>query len=52
MLTMISVPQIDLLEDIKKTYESDFEVQILFHKWEWNELNSKYTIRDGLLYYK
>lgn len=51
-MTLISIPHIYLLEDMKTTYGNDPELQVLLQKWEHKEVNQKYTVRDGLLYFK
>lgn len=54
-VTIVSVSQIELLEELKLNYDGDLEIQTLLQKWERKELNSldpRFTVKDGLLYYK
>lgn len=52
MVTLVSIPQLQLLQELKQKLEDDHVVQELLLEWERNELNQKYTVKEGVLYYK
>lgn len=52
MLIMISVPKLELLEELRQLYVYDKAVQALVQKYHNQELGPKYSYWDGLLYYK
>lgn len=51
-LAMILVSKLDILEELKGSYLVDLELQVLLRKIKKNEQGSKYSMRDGLLYYE
>lgn len=51
-LTMVFVPTLELLEEVKQHYSEDASVQELLHKVTKGDASPKYSIREGCLYYK
>lgn len=51
-LTMVSVPNLELLDELRQLYLSNLDLQCLLQKRKEGKLDPKYLCRDGLLYYK
>lgn len=51
-LTMVSVPNLELLDELRQLYLSNPNLQCLLQKGKEEKLDPKYLCRDGLLYYK
>lgn len=52
VLTAISLPNLDWLEEIKQGYHVDPKVQDLLLRFQKGDLPSTYAVRNGLLFYK
>jgi hypothetical protein len=52
-LSLLSIPTVGWIEDLKQQYVEDVELQQLLDKWLKHELDTRrYSFRDGLLLYK
>lgn len=52
-LALLSIPIADWVDELKKQYNSDEELQQLWEKWQRNELDArKFSEWDGILFYK
>jgi hypothetical protein len=52
-LSLLSIPIVSWVEELKNQYQVDKELKQLMSKWHLNELDGqKYSLRDNLLFYK
>lgn len=51
-LSVISLPSWDWINEIKELYGEGLKLQELWHKHRAGELNSPYTVKNGMMLYK
>jgi hypothetical protein len=52
-ISLLSIPTVSWLKDLKAEYETDVQLKTLLDQWRKGELDSKkFFLRDELLFYK